>query len=428
MLVGRHPFKAADPRGLLMMQATQAVPRLSEARPELAEHPGLAAAVARACEKDVSQRYQSAGEMKLDLASALPGFVPPAGPPAAPGATPQPRGATPLPRISLPPGVPPLIGSPVPRPLASPAPGRPGPHSTFDLAPPASPSAGGPSLTPAFTPRWRIRGDLAAARARALALLGRESLRGLGLRAAAFASVRPGTATGAAAGALALVGLLAAGLVAGGRAASDARALLAADRAAQARAVLEKAIARRPTDAELRLLLGQALHRIPGEQAAAIEAYAAVLEQRPLPPEAVADLVADLAAERSVADRAGRLLVRIGDPALPLLLPAATEGPGVRRLRALSLARDLGAEERVDRVAAYGALLPDPDCEVRRAAAQRLGEIGSPDALTPLREAAGARREKRGFLGRVDLVPACGAPEAAEAIRRIEAARLPEGR
>jgi serine/threonine-protein kinase len=424
MLVGRHPFKAADPRALLMMQATQAVPSLSEARPDLAAYPALVAAVARACEKEVSQRYQSAGQMKLDLAAAMPGFVPPTGPtPVPPGSTPRPRGATPSPRTSLPPGVPPLAGSPVPRPFPPPS-GAPGPHSTFDLAPPASPPPGA-TLTPNLTPNWRIRRDLVVARAQAFSLLARETLRGLGVRLARFVRARPGAAAGIGAGTLALAGLLAAAMVASGRAEADARALLAADRPAEARAVLEKAIARHPEDPELRLLLGRALHRVPGEQAAAIDAYAAALEQGPLPPEAMTDLVADLAAERSVADRAGRLLLRIGEPSLPALLPAAAEAPGVQRLRALSLARDLGAEERVDRVVAYGALLPDADCEVRRAAARRLGEIGSPDALPPLRELAGSKREKKGFFGRVELVPVCGAAEASEAIRRIEAARSP---
>ena len=422
-LVGRHPFKAADPRALLMMQATQAVPPLTEARPELAEFPALVAAVARACEKEVSQRYQSAGQMKLDLAAALPGFVPPTGPtPVPPGSATRPRGATPSPRTSLPPGVAPLVGSPVPGP--PPAAGAPGPHSTFDLAPPASPPPRA-TLTPTLTPNWRIRRDLVVVRARAFSLLARETVRGLAVRLASLVRARPGAAAGIGAGTLALAGLVAAAMVASGRAASDARELLAADRPADARAVLEKAIARRPDDPELRLLLGQVLHRVPGEQAAAIDAYAAALEQGPLPPEALTDLVADLAAERSVADRAGRLLLRVGEPSLPALLPATAEGPGVQRLRALTLARDLGAEERVDRVAAYVALLPDAECEVRRAAARRLGEIGNPGALPPLRELAGSKREKKGFFGRVEHVPVCGAAEATEAVRRIEAARSP---
>jgi HEAT repeat protein len=72
-------------------------------------------------------------------------------------------------------------------------------------------------------------------------------------------------------------------------------------------------------------------------------------------------------------------------------------------------------------VAAYLALLAEGDCEVRRAAARRLGEIGDPAALGRLKEAARATQEARGFLGITKSVPACGAGEAAAAARRIEA-------
>src|SRR5512140_834307 len=52
ILAGRHPFKADDARGLLMMQATKPVPPLTEPRPDLAVYPALVAAVAKACAKD----------------------------------------------------------------------------------------------------------------------------------------------------------------------------------------------------------------------------------------------------------------------------------------------------------------------------------------------------------------------------------------
>jgi HEAT repeat protein len=108
---------------------------------------------------------------------------------------------------------------------------------------------------------------------------------------------------------------------------------------------------------------------------------------------------------------------------VPAVVAAAGDGAGVQRLRALTLLRDLGAEEQVDRSQAYGALLADPDCDVRRSAARRLGELGDPAALPRLREAAGAKVEKKGFLGIVSRSPACGAAEAAEAAKRIAAAR-----
>jgi serine/threonine-protein kinase len=419
-LVGRHPFKATDPRGLLMMQATQVVPPISDPRPELAAFPALVGAVARACEKDVALRTQSAGELKLDFGAALPGFVPPAGP------TPVPPGATPT-------GIP--LGSPLPpsvAPLASPRlgppplprPGVPPPEPTFDLAPPAGPEAG-PSRTPTMTPHWRIRPEVMISRARAWTLLGREAARGLALRGLALAKARP-LLVGTAAATLLVAAVLAAVAVwASGRAVANAGALLEAGRAADARRVLAAAIERRPDDFELRLLLGRALHALPGEEGEAVEAYASALDLGPLDDQALAELAEDLGRERSVADRAGRLLLRVGEPALPIVLASTQGGAGVRRLRALTLARDLGAEERVDRVKAYGSLLGDADCDVRRGAARRLGEIGDPDALPALRELAASKRETKGLFGTVSRTPACGAGEAVEAVRRIEAARMP---
>jgi serine/threonine-protein kinase len=81
----------------------------------------------------------------------------------------------------------------------------------------------------------------------------------------------------------------------------------------------------------------------------------------------------------------------------------------------------------VDRVEAYAGLLEDGDCDVRRAAARRLGEIGDPAALPRLRRAAQAKVETKGFFG-TKQSPACAAPEAAAAARRIQAARLPDAR
>jgi serine/threonine-protein kinase len=204
-----------------------------------------------------------------------------------------------------------------------------------------------------------------------------------------------------------------------------ARALLAEGRLGEARDLLQREIAHSPEKGELQLLLGHVLHRTPGQSAAAVESYAAAHGLGILDDEALTNLAADLALDRTTADRAGHLLVRIGDRALPAILLATGEGAGARRLRALNLARDLGAEERVNRVAAYGALLKESDCEVKRAAARRLGEIGDPAALPTLKEAArGYREVKVGFFGRTERTPLCGAPDAAEAVRRIEAARI----
>jgi eukaryotic-like serine/threonine-protein kinase len=402
MLVGRHPFKAADARALLMMQATQPVAPISDPRPELSAWPGLVAAVARACEKDVARRHQSAGALKADIAASLPGFVPPAGTTPAPG-----RG-----------------------PALTPGPGR-GPagilgRAAFELAPPGTPAGSTESLTPPLRPSWSLQRQMQMARLRIAAL--DAARRGAAVAGAvlgwtvAHARARPvpfAAGVAAVALAMAIAGTAAWGR---GRAAAEARSLLAAGRPADARSVLQTALSRRPGSGELLLLLGRALHA-GGDAAGGIDAYAAALAQGPLDDAALTDLAQDLGRERSIADRAGHLLVRTGERALPAIASATREGPGVQRLRSLTLARDLGLEERLERVASYSALLADPDCEVRRAAARRLGEIGSPEALPALRDLAGARRETKGLFGIVRREPTCAAAEAVEAARRIDAGR-----
>ncbi|HEX9052510.1 MAG TPA: serine/threonine-protein kinase, partial [Anaeromyxobacter sp.] len=100
-LAGRHPFKADEPRALLMMQATRPVPPLTDNRPDLSAYPALVAAVARACAKEPAERQQSAAALKDDLAAALgPAFaVPtPATPtPASPALAPPSTSPTPSP-------------------------------------------------------------------------------------------------------------------------------------------------------------------------------------------------------------------------------------------------------------------------------------------------------------------------------------------
>jgi serine/threonine-protein kinase len=203
---------------------------------------------------------------------------------------------------------------------------------------------------------------------------------------------------------------------------AQAQEFLAAGHPEAARDVIAPAVLRRPTSARLRVLHGRALHRIGGEATAAVEAYATALDIDPhaLDSAALSDLANDLSQDRKLADRSARLLARARAPAIPAVLSVARSGRGVARLRALDLARKLGAEERIDRVAAYGELLEDEDCDVRRGAASRLAEIGSPAALPRLNELAGETLDVHGRLGRARRVMACGAAEANTAIERIE--------
>jgi len=388
MLAGRHPFRAEEPRALLMMQATQPVPPLTDPRPDLAAWPGLVAAVARACAKGASERHRSAGDLRAELEACL------AGDGAGGGAR-------------------------------SPAP-------VLELLPPSGLAPDGPtsdlgSPTPPLQPSLRQSVSIRLLRLRNSAARGVAALRSAPAKlAVAWADdlrVRRAIATTGVALVLLFGGL---GLRAyvGGRPAVRARALLAKGNAAAARAVLDGALRRRPDDPALRVLLGRALHQLPGETAAGIQAYETALEKDPrsLGPEALADLAGDLARERRHADRAARLLARSGALAVPAVLAAAQQGSGAARLRALAVARDLGAEDKLDRVAAYVALLSDADCEVRKAASRRLGELGDPAALPRLRETARGTQETRGFLGIAKSAPACGAGEAAAAAKRIEPA------
>jgi serine/threonine-protein kinase len=402
-LAGRHPFKADEPRALLMMQATRPVPPLTESRPDLAAYPALVAAVSRACAKEASSRQQTAAELRDELAAALgPAFQLP------PDATPAPSSPSPAP-------------SPAPRalraePLAAAVPEPPG--ATLEVAPepPAPPAAPAAPRAPAWT-RFRLA---AIRRWRRV----REGIAGPARRGAALASAHPVPAVLLAAATLAASASLGFLAWSHSRTAAEARLLLDANRPVDARALLDAALERRPEDRELLLLRGRALFRIPGHAAEGVEAYALARATAPLDDVAREDLVGVLGKERSLADKAARVLADEGGAALPAVLHAASTAAGIQRLRALALARDLGAEDRVNRVEAYGALLVDPDCDVRRAAARRLGEIGDAAAVPRLRKAAQATVETRTFFGQRRSTPACGAPEADAAARRIEAARL----
>jgi tRNA A-37 threonylcarbamoyl transferase component Bud32/tetratricopeptide (TPR) repeat protein len=379
MLAGHHPFKAEDGRALLMMQATRPVPPLSEARPDLVAWPALLSAIARACAKEVAERHPSAAELRADLEACLGSlYLPP--PPATTSAA-RAR-ATPRQAVATP--------------FAMTHPSWPLEATvTLDasaLALPAAPPGPPPRRGAGFLRAHRVALGIAAAAA---------LLVPTGLAAARWLEQRP---------------------------LARAEELLASNRPEAARDVLAHAVERRPDDARLRALHGRALHRIRGGAPAALDAYARALDRDPnaLDAAALADLASDLS-DRRLADHAARLLARVGPPAVPAVLGATKSGPGSARLRALELARDLGAEERVDRVAAYVALLGDEACEVRRAAARRLGDIGTAAAVPKLSELAKATRPIRGLFGVTQRVPQCSATDAEAALRRIAKARRDAG-
>jgi len=226
-------------------------------------------------------------------------------------------------------------------------------------------------------------------------------------------------------GLAAAAALLAAVLVVRSRPLPRAEELLAMGRVEQARDVASRALEEQPGDARLRALLGRAQQRL-GQPAAALESLETVSQLDPdaLDPEALDALAAALGRDRRGAERAAKAIARAGPRAVPALVAVLPRTAGAQRLRALELLRALGAEDRIDFVASWSPLLVDPDCELRRAAARRLGESGSPSAIPHLRALA-ERREERPVLPILRLTraePVCGAREAEEALQRLQAA------
>ncbi len=413
MLVGHHPFKAEDARGLLMMQATRPVQPLTDERPDLAAHPLLVAAIARACQKDPVARYQSAAEFKADLGAMLDqglGLIPV---------------ATPPPTVSY------TSLSPVP----SAATAAQGPGQTIQLGTPYQ-------VEPAAALRHPLASRLESQlRRHPRLVVGLGLLLVLAAGAGVIAAVqvrRPGLARQDEARVRVLVqaereaserAALAAAEAAAATAArradevrrpvSQAELELQAGRPARARALLVPLLATHADDPLLHQQLGHAWHD-EGDLVHALDAWTTALALAPLDRPTLDHLVADLGREKGVADRTAHLLVRAGADAGPALAGISPRASPKVKLRALGVAREIGPAAKVDAGAGYLALLSDPDCEVRRAASRALGELRDRRALPRLRERAEARDLRR--LGSIIIgsKPTCGAPEAADSVRRIE--------
>jgi serine/threonine-protein kinase len=345
------------------------VPPLVEARPELVAWPALLSAITRACAKEPCLRQVDARELRAELETCL-----------GPALTPTHGGND---ALAL------TLRSAEARTRSAP---HPNVEETLTLQPGEA-----PTRAPAPPPPPRLFGGLFRRRvvlpALALALVALAVP--LSMRATHWLDERPIT---------------------------QAQILLASDRPEAARDLIAPAVLRRPTDARLRILQGRALHRIPGEAGGGVDAYAAAfeLDPRTLDAAVFADLAGDLSRDRKLAEHAGELLVRIGARAVPAVLAATHVENGPARLKALEVARELGAENRVDTAKVYGALLREEDCDVRRAAARRLGELGNPASVPALTQLAHATRKIKGLFGLPQQVPVCGAVEADAALQRIE--------
>jgi serine/threonine-protein kinase len=274
MLAGRAPFQADSPRALVMKQATQPVPPLEEARPDLAVFPELLAAISRACAKDPGARPASAAALAADLARAV----------GLPTPLPGPALLALPPHAATPAGTP-VRTTPGPQPAAGGS-GTPGPGTRSasgdaaagELAPLPDVTVSLPTPMPPVRRPGRHRWRAGVAAAGGLAILA-------GL---AFAAAQ---------------------LRERSRPLPRARALIAEDREAEARDLLLGALAEDPGDARLRALLGRAQERL-GQVHAALESFDLASQSDPasLDGEAVDAVAAHLAGDRRTADRAARVL------------------------------------------------------------------------------------------------------------------------
>ncbi len=408
MLAGRHPFKAGDARGLLMMQATQPVPPLAEVRADLAAYPLLLAAIARACQKDPAARYQSAAEFKADLGAVLDhglGLLPVATPPPAVSYT----SLETVPSASSP-----VVEAGFTGPLGAPYPVEEGRAAV----PARHPLARAIETRLHRHPRVAIALGLLL-----LVVAGGGAIAAVQVRRATLAR-QQGEAAQATARAQAERARLAAA-AAEERAAQvrkpveAAQQELRAGHPARARAILLPLLQSRADEPVVHEQLGHAWHD-EGDYLHALDEWTTALALAPLDRSTLDHLVSDLGRGRTVADRAAHLLVRAGPAAGPALASVPPRSSPWLKLRALGVAREIGSGAKVDVGAGYLALLGEPDCDVRKAASRGLGELRDRRALGRLRHLAEARDTRR--LGSIIIgsKPACGSAEAADAARRVE--------
>jgi serine/threonine-protein kinase len=365
MLAGYHPFPTDDSRRLLMMHATRPVPSMADARPELLRWPGVAAIVDRACAKDPDARFQSAAEMRAAIEASLPPHLRSAA--TAPTASPFPqRTATPQLRSA-----------------------QPAIDAALEIGRATALAASSSAPTLVVAPPRRSRLPMAAVVATAVALL-----LATGLTVAAVHR-RAEARRAAAAAAEATESAAAAAAEARDRAAAEAAERARAD---ETRRRVEE-LARETTEPQVPVAVAPELRERPRETRASREIRTPAQAPVTSPTRDARD------ARRREEDS---------------LVDAARKASGAARLRALAQLRDAGAEGRIPAAEAYGPLLTDGDCDVRKAAARRLGELGDKAALTPLRTLASATREVDEGYTFKRRAPECGSAEAAAAVSRIE--------
>jgi eukaryotic-like serine/threonine-protein kinase len=162
---------------------------------------------------------------------------------------------------------------------------------------------------------------------------------------------------------------------------------------ASARRALENLLAERPNDARVRYMLGRVAYA-EDRHAEALDEYRRAIAADPgfRGDPVLLEHLGAILAEPKLADAALALLIEhVGSPAADLLARAANEGADLPRRRRAALALgEMGEDKRVDRVALdILELKRAPTCEGRKVWVEKLGALGDPRALPPLRALRG---------------------------------------
>jgi HEAT repeat protein len=180
-------------------------------------------------------------------------------------------------------------------------------------------------------------------------------------------------------------------------------------------------LAEEVTSPDVLLLRARALHalsRHDDEMASFVE-LTRLFPARMARTEPLAHVIEHLGGPAS--GRAQEVLAQLGKPAVDALAKAAVEKSARRRWAALEVLRGLGEERRADLVASYIADLDLRECAVVKGAARRLGDLGDPRAVAPLR--AVAIRKGADLFGNAS--EACEAGAARAALKKLGEGKEP---
>ncbi|MBI3183774.1 MAG: protein kinase [Myxococcales bacterium] len=195
---------------------------------------------------------------------------------------------------------------------------------------------------------------------------------------------------------------------------SRAAALLREGRAGEALTLVDAALPTATAQApDLYAIKAAALHRLERHAEEELllreHRHQALFSAHPL----LLDALAEDFAEREGDEVLAELIALVPKEALFERFSKSSRGGPSRRQWGALRYLDVAGAGGVEWAERYAASLESLDCEVRAAAARRLGELGDPEAIPSLRELSESPKEERSGKG-------CGQDEAADAIRALK--------